>query len=118
MSATVASERVFEAFLGPDLSERTLYHGHSYSGNALAAAVALRHLELFRNWDVLRNVTERAAQLAERLASDVAPLVAVAEIRQRGLMVGIELAPPEPDLRWGRRITAACVERGVLTRPL
>ena len=40
MAATVASDRVFEAFLGPDLSERTLYHGHSYSGNALAAAVA------------------------------------------------------------------------------
>ena len=36
MSATVASRRVFDAFLGPDLSERTFYHGHSYSGNALA----------------------------------------------------------------------------------
>jgi adenosylmethionine---8-amino-7-oxononanoate aminotransferase len=43
MSATVASDRVYRAFLGEDLSERTLYHGHSYSGNALAAAVALRH---------------------------------------------------------------------------
>jgi len=46
MSATVASRRVFEAFLGPDLSEKTLYHGHSYSGNALAAAVALQLLPL------------------------------------------------------------------------
>ena len=46
MSATVASGRVFDAFLGPDLGPHTLYHGHSYSGNALAAAVALRHLEL------------------------------------------------------------------------
>ena len=46
MSATAASGAVFAAFLGPDLSEKTLYHGHSYSGNALGAAVALRHLEL------------------------------------------------------------------------
>src|SRR5207245_4638845 len=46
MSATVASDRVFASFLGPDLSDKTLYHGHSYGGNALAAAVALRHLQL------------------------------------------------------------------------
>ena len=59
MSATVASDRVFAAFLGPDLSERTLYHGHSYSGNALAAAVALRHLQLVTEGDVLADVRTR-----------------------------------------------------------
>ena len=65
MSATVASHQVFEAFLGDDLGARTLYHGHSYGGNALAAAVALRHLALLADGSVLRNVTERAAQLAD-----------------------------------------------------
>jgi adenosylmethionine-8-amino-7-oxononanoate aminotransferase len=118
MSATVASGAVFAAFLGEDLSERTLYHGHSYSGNALAAAVALRHLQLLEEWDVLDNVQARAAQLATALAERVAPLSTVAEVRQVGLMVGIELAPPEDGLRWGRRVSAACVERGVLIRPL
>src|SRR4029450_9443142 len=39
MSATAANQRVFDAFLGPDLGTRTLYHGHSFGGNALAAAV-------------------------------------------------------------------------------
>ncbi|MCU1352757.1 MAG: adenosylmethionine-8-amino-7-oxononanoate transaminase [Acidimicrobiales bacterium] len=118
MAATVASDRVYRAFLGPDLSERTFYHGHSYSGNALAAAVALRHLELFDEWDVLANVAARAAQLATALAARVAPLAGVGEIRRRGLMTGIELAPPGEDLRWGRRVSAACVDRGVLIRPL
>ncbi|MFM8973118.1 MAG: aminotransferase class III-fold pyridoxal phosphate-dependent enzyme, partial [Actinomycetota bacterium] len=42
----------------------------------------------------------------------------VAEVRQRGLMVGVELAPPTDGLRWGRRVCAASVERGVLLRPL
>ena len=118
MAATVASRRVFDAFLGADLSERTLYHGHSFSGNALAAAVALRHLELFDEWKVLDNVRERAAQLAARLATDVEPLMSVKDIRQRGLMTGIELDPPEDGLRWGRQVSAACVRRGVLIRPL
>ena len=54
---------MFDAFLGDDLGERTLYHGHSYGGNALAAAVALRHLELIDAWDVLANVRERSDEL-------------------------------------------------------
>jgi len=118
MSATVASDAVFSAFLGPDLSERTFYHGHSYGGNALAAAVALRHLELLSSWSVLDNVRERAAQLRELLDRFVAKLPAVGEVRQCGLMCGIELAPPSNGLRWGRRVSAGCVERGVLIRPL
>jgi adenosylmethionine-8-amino-7-oxononanoate aminotransferase len=118
MSATVASARVYESFLGADLSERTLYHGHSYGGNALAAAVALRHLALLDEWDVLANVRARAAELAKRLAERIAPRRAVREIRQQGLMCGVELAPPGEGLRWGRRVSRACVERGVLIRPL
>jgi adenosylmethionine-8-amino-7-oxononanoate aminotransferase len=118
MSATVASRRVYDAFLGADLSGATLYHGHSFSGNALAAAVALRHLELFDEWDVLANVRARAEQLADLLGGKVAPLPVVREVRQRGLMIGIELAPPEDGLRWGRLVSAACVRRGVLIRPL
>jgi len=118
MAATVASQRVYGAFLGADLSERTLYHGHSYSGNALAAAVALRHLQLIDEWNVLANVRDRAAQLEARLARDIAAHSAVREVRQHGLMTGIELAPPVDGMRWGRRVSAACVRRGVLIRPL
>lgn len=118
MSATVVARPVFEAFLGPDLSERTLYHGHSYSGNALAAAVALRHLQLVEEWGVLANVTDRSAQLARLLAAYVSPKPAVADVRQQGLMVGIELAPTAEGLGWGRQVSGACVRRGVLIRPL
>ena len=118
MSVTVASKRVYDAFLGPDLGGRTLYHGHSYGGNALAAAVALRHLQLMREWDVLANVRARSAQLQALLAERVTPSPLVRATRVTGLMAGIELAPPGPGLRWGRRVCAAAIRRGVLLRPL
>jgi adenosylmethionine-8-amino-7-oxononanoate aminotransferase len=118
MSATAASGRVFDAFLGPDLSEKTLYHGHSYSGNALAAAVALRHLELIEAFDVLANVQARSDELRALLDDRVVSLPEVADVRLRGLMGGVELAPPAEGLRWGRKVCAAAVERGVLLRPL
>jgi len=117
-SATVASGRVFDAFLGPDLSEKTLYHGHSYSGNALACAVALRHLELLDEWRVLENVRARSGELRSLLGTRIAPLPEVREVRLQGLMGGVELAPPAGDSRWGRRVCAAAVQRGVLLRPL
>lgn len=118
MAATVASGRVFDAFLGADLGARTLYHGHSFGGNAIAAAVALRQLELFEKWDVLANVAERSTQLEALLDGVVAPLPSVSDVRIRGLMAGVELAAPRADLHWGRRVCAAAVERGVLLRPL
>ncbi len=118
MAATVASGQVFEAFLGPDGSPRTLLHGHSYGGNALAAAVALRHLQLLDDWKVLENVRARADQLADALAQALGRDPALAAVRQRGMMCGVELAPPAPGLLWGRRVSAACVRRGVLLRPL
>jgi adenosylmethionine-8-amino-7-oxononanoate aminotransferase len=118
MSATVANRRVYESFLGEDLGPRTFSHGHSYSGNALAAAVALRHLDLIDEWDVLRNVRERGEQLGAALEARLGASTAVREIRRRGLMTGVELAPPSEGLRWGRRVTAGCVARGVLIRPL
>ena len=127
LSATVAAGHVWRAFLGADLGERTFYHGHSYGGNALAAAVAIEHLRLIERDQVLLNVAERAAQFSALLAERIAPLPQVGAVRQQGLMIGVELAPPPLDstggpggaaLRWGRRVSAACVARGVLIRPL
>jgi adenosylmethionine-8-amino-7-oxononanoate aminotransferase len=122
MSATVASDRVFRAFLGADLGEQTFFHGHSYSGNALAAAVALRHLELLEAWDVLANVRERSAELRGLLDDRVAPHPAVAEIRLRGLMGGVELSCQSlgrgARRPLGRAVCAAAVAHGVLLRPL
>ena len=117
LSATVAASHVYEAFLGEDLGPRTFYHGHSYSGNALACAVAARHLELIGE----RGLIDRAAAAAERLGDVLAPvaaLPAVREVRRRGLMTGVELNPPAGASKWGRRVCAAAVSAGVLLRPL
>ena len=108
MSVTAASGPVFAAFLGDDLGERTLYHGHSFGGNALAAAVALRHLELIDAWDVLANVRERSDELAGLLHDRIAAKPAVREVRLRGLMGAVELAPAD-----GRVAVGPARERGL-----
>ena len=118
MSVTVASDEVFDAFLGDDLGPRTLYHGHSFGGNALAAAVALRHLELIEAWNVLANVRARSEELDGLLHDRLRAKPAVKDIRLRGLMGAVELAAPAEGLRWGRRVAAAAVDRGVFLRSI
>ena len=80
--------------------------------------MALRHLELIGEWDVLAHVERVSGHLAGRLFDSVAGLAGVRAVRQRGLMVGVELNPPSGSARWGRRVCAGAVRRGVLLRPL
>lgn len=117
MSATVAADHVYQAFLGEDLGPRTLYHGHSYGGNALAAAVALRHLELLSERDVLTNVGRRSEQLASLLAPGFAPTGLIRDVRLRGLLCGVELEQFAGPLT-ARRVCVEAVRRGVLLRPI
>ena len=89
MSATVASGEVFDAFLGADLGPETFYHGHSYGGNALAAAVALEHLRLDRGVGRAGERAGAAPTSCRRCWPSASPArPEVREVRQRGLMVG------------------------------
>ena len=121
MSATLATAAVFDAFLG---EQRTFFHGHSYSGNPLAAAVALASLDLFASQDVLRQARALADVLtAELKAFEV--LSHVGDVRQRGLMAGIELvadpvsrAPFPATAQVGARVCHRARDLGLVIRPL
>jgi adenosylmethionine---8-amino-7-oxononanoate aminotransferase len=123
MSATLVPDELFELFTAPYAEHRTLYYGHTYSGNPLASAVARASLALFHEEGTVERGRRLAARLARRLA-DLAALAHVAEVRQRGVMVGVELAeaglerPFDPALRVGRRVVLAARRRGVIVRPL
>lgn len=124
LAATLTTDRVYEAFLGPPEEGRTFFHGHTYTGNAIGCAAALATLDIFDNEDVL----EKLQPKIEHLRGTLAPLEEhphVGEIRQRGLAAGIELArDPErresfdPEDRVGGKVCRAARERGVFLRPL
>ncbi len=90
LAATLTTERVYEAFLGEFASARTFFHGHTFTGNPLACAAALASLRLFATERVLDRVRRTAEVLRPKLAA-IAELEHVGDVRQRGLMIGIEL---------------------------
>jgi adenosylmethionine-8-amino-7-oxononanoate aminotransferase len=122
LSAVLTTEELFDRFTAPDAEHRTLYYGHTYTGNPVACAVARASLRLFEEEDTLGSARRLATTLARLLTERVAPLPGVFEIRSRGVMTGIELregeTPMEPALRAGRRVILAARRRGVVVRPL
>ena len=124
MAATLATEEIWQAFLGDYASGRTFYHGHTYGGNPLAAAAAMATLDVFEEERTLERLQEKIACLRELLAP-LARHPHVGHIRQCGLIAGIELVRDRATResypaveRVGRRVCEAALRQGVLLRPL
>jgi adenosylmethionine-8-amino-7-oxononanoate aminotransferase len=117
LAATLATERIYEGFLGEPAERRTFFHGHTYTGNPLACAAALASLETFERERTIERLQPKIALLGELLAV-VETMPEVAEVRRRGFMVGIDLGAHDPDLRLGHRVTLEARARGAIVRPL
>jgi adenosylmethionine-8-amino-7-oxononanoate aminotransferase len=118
LAATLATERIYAAFLGEYTDLKTFFHGHTYTGNPLACAAALATLDIFERERTLDALAPKIDLLGDLLAEFVEPLPAVAEIRRRGFMVGIELGGFPPGARMGHEVTLAARRRGAVIRPL
>lgn len=118
LAATLTSERVYERFLGEFEELKTFFHGHTYTGNPLATAAALAALEIFDRERTLELLQPKIELLERLLAERVGVLPGVAEVRQRGFMVGIELIEQPIADRVGHRVTLAARRRGAVIRPL
>jgi adenosylmethionine-8-amino-7-oxononanoate aminotransferase len=124
MAATITHDEIFQAFLGSHADARTLYHGHTYGGNPLAAAAALATLDLFDEEQTLAKLQAKIARLSEHLC-DLAEHPHVVRTRQRGMIAALELTPdksvgdPYPvDQRRGWAVCQEALRRGVWIRPL
>lgn len=118
LAATLATERIYEGFLGRHEDYRSFFHGHTYTGNPLACAAGIATLETFERERTLERLAPKIELLARLLEREIAPLAGVAEVRQRGFMVGIELTARPASERAGHRVTLAARRRGAIIRPL
>jgi len=126
LAVTLATDEVYQAFWGGDYgSGKTFFHGHTFTGNQLGCAVALKNLELFEKKGWPENLKGKIEYLHRRLKEELSELKHVGDIRGRGFMVGIELVKnreTKESFSWkddvGRRVSRRIVEKGVFTRPL
>jgi adenosylmethionine-8-amino-7-oxononanoate aminotransferase len=124
LSVVLTTQEVYEAFYDDYVKLNAFLHSHSYTGNPLACSAALASLDIFRTDDVLARNRELAARLGAR-ARELADHAHVAEVRQRGMIVAIELVrdkarrtPYDWRERRGRIVHRHALESGVLLRPI
>jgi adenosylmethionine-8-amino-7-oxononanoate aminotransferase len=124
LAATLTTDEIWRAFLGTYAEGKTFFHGHTYGGNPLGAAVALATLDVFDQEQTLARLPEKIARLALHLER-IATLPQVGHVRQCGLIAGIELvrdpATKEPypwEEKRGLRVCDHARSEGVLLRPL
>ena len=124
MAATLTTQTIFDAFLGEYEEFKTFFHGHSYTGNQLGAAVSLASVELLQNRKSAQARVKLEAALRDSLGG-LWTLPNVGDIRQVGLIAGIELVrdwrtrePLDLRERAGIRVCEAMTKHGVLTRPI
>jgi adenosylmethionine-8-amino-7-oxononanoate aminotransferase len=124
LAATLTTDEVFSAFLGPFDAFKTFFHGHTYTGNPLACSVAIENINLFKKEKTLNKMKSKIALLKKEL-KQFSDLPHVGQVRQEGFMVGIELVknrktkkPYAPKDKIGQKVTREARRRGVIIRPL
>jgi len=124
LAATLATEEVYKAFLGKYEEFKAFFHGHSYTANPLACAAAAATLSIFENEPVLDHVSALSRKMGDGLSA-LAYHPHVGDIRQKGLMAGIEIVadrqtktPFPPGKKIGQRVISRLREKGIILRPL
>ena len=124
MAATLFTQEIYDGFLGNYQDNKTFFHGHTYTGNQLASACAVKSLEMFKKYGLLNKMKPVIARFNE-LLKDFGQLENVGDIRNIGLTAGIELVkdketkePFEAGKRIGHKVVLNAQERGVIIRPL
>jgi len=124
LAVTLATQELYEAFLGEFRDLKTFFHGHSYTGNPLACAAAIACLDLFEKEQTLMNLKGKIEILEEWL-KEILSLQHVGDVRNAGFMAGIELVkdketkePYDWAEKMGWRVAYSTRDRGVFIRPL
>ncbi len=124
LAATLATQEIFDAFLGKPEDFKTFYHGHTYTGNALACAAAVASLELFEENKIIESLPAKI-NLMKEYFSKISNLEYVGDIRQCGMMAGVEIVKDKRtkesfayEKLIGAKLCAAMRPKGVMMRPL
>lgn len=124
LSATITNQKVYDAFLGDHEEYKTFFHGHSYAGNPISCAASIANIGVFKKNNTLVEL-EKKIEYFENELREFSGLEHVGNVRNKGLMAGIELVkdkkskkPYEAVEKMGWEVADKAMENEVLLRPL
>ena len=90
MAATLTTKKIYDSFLGEFNDWRHLFHGHTYTGNPLSAAVANENLKMYQKYSLIKKI-QKTSKIFEKYYQEISELDIVGDIRHKGMLMGIEL---------------------------
>ncbi len=90
MAATLANKKIYDSFLGDFNKKKHLFHGHTYTGNPIAAALSLENLKLYEKENLIKKIYEKS-KIFEKYYEEILQLESVGDVRHKGMLMGIEL---------------------------
>ncbi len=125
LAATVCSPEIARSFDGEPGEERTLFHGHTYTGNPLACAAGIASFDLIQQRGIVEHANTIGGLMEREIAGGLSDHPHVGDVRRRGVMIGIELVQGrqawvafERSARVGRSVCEAITRSGAMVRPL
>ena len=124
LAATMTTQKIYDGFLGEVAEHKTFYHGHTYTGNALACAAAIASLDLFEENRIIESLDEKTA-LIDKYFAEIAEMPYVGDVRHRGLMCAIEIVKDKQSKESfdcaktiGAKLCRKMWDKGLMIRPL
>jgi adenosylmethionine-8-amino-7-oxononanoate aminotransferase len=90
MAATLTTKKIYNSFLGEFNDWKHLFHGHTYTGNPLSAAVANENLKMYQKYSLIKKI-QKTSKIFEKYYQEISELDIVGDIRHKGMLMGIEL---------------------------
>ena len=89
-AATLVTKKIFESFMGRFLEMKHLFHGHTYTGNPISAALSLKNLELYEKYNLITKI-QKTSRVFQKRIDEISKLDSVVDVRHKGMVMGIEL---------------------------
>ena len=90
MAATLANKKIYDSFSGEFDDWKHLFHGHTYTGNPIAAAVANENLQMYKKHNLIKQV-QKTSKIFEKYSQEILDIDIVGDVRHKGMLMGIEL---------------------------
>ena len=90
MAATLSSKKIYDSFSGEFNQWKHLFHGHTYTGNPIAASVANQNILMYEKYNLIKKI-QKTSKIFSQYYDDISAIDIVGDIRHKGMLMGIEL---------------------------
>jgi len=111
-AATLTSRKISNSFLGEFSESKHLFHGHTYTGNPIAASLALENLKLYEKTKLIQKI-QKTSKVFENRANEFYELELVGDVRQKGMLMGIELINNKKLMKTKKSINKIVFDEGI-----